>query len=222
MRAQANLPALAVAVVLLTTGTVAAVTLGVDALHGADRDPADRRVAGSVAERLVSGDGPLTRRAGVLDGPSIESLNGTALDRLVPAAAGRSVRIELDGETILSRGDPAGGVTVRRVVRVARPVERERVIDLASTRRVRLRNRTGTVALDVDPGANTTVRTIRANRRVLLHDPDGLDGTATVRLPRSDRQNLTVAATENATGTVRLTHVRANESDAVLAVTVDD
>jgi len=221
MRAQANLPALAVAVVLLTTGTVTAVALGVDAFHEAERDPVERRVAESVAERLVAGDSALTRRRGVLDGPAVDSLNGTTLDRMVPTANGRSIRIALGGEVVLSRGGPAGGTTVRRVVRVARPVERERAIDLATTRTVRLRNRTGRVALDVEPGANTTVSTVRAGRRVLLHDPTGLDGTATVRVARTDRRTLSVSANENATGTVRLRYVRANASEAVLEVTVD-
>lgn len=221
MRGQANLPALAVAVVLLTTGTVTAVALGVDAFHAADRDPVDRRVAESVAERLVAGDSPLTRRRSVLDGPAIDSLNGTTLERVVPAASGRSVRVELGDRTVLSRGDPTGGTTVRRIVRVARPVEREREVDLATTREVRLRNRTGRVTLDVDPGPNTTVSTVRAGRRVLLHDANGLDGTATVRIPRTDRRTLSVAANENATGTLGLSYVRANASEAVLEVTVD-
>jgi hypothetical protein len=207
--------------VLLTTGTVTAVALGVDAFHDADRDPVDRRVAESVAERLVAADGPLTRRPGVLDGPAVDSLNLTTLDRVAPAAGGRSIRISLGDQTVLSRGDPAGGTTVRRLVRVARPVERERAIDLATTREVRLGNRTGRVTLEVEPGPNTTVSTIRAGRRVLLHDATGLDGTATVRLPRTDRRTVSVAANENATGTVSLRYVRANASEAVLEVTVD-
>jgi hypothetical protein len=54
-----------------------------------------------------------------------------------------------------------------------------------------------------------------------LHDADGLDGTATVRIPRTDRRTLSVAANENATGTVSLRYVRANASETVLEVTVD-
>ncbi|MFB6155363.1 MAG: hypothetical protein ABEJ22_05660 [Haloferacaceae archaeon] len=220
MRAQSNLPALAVALVLLTTGTVTAVALGTEALGAADRDPAVRHAAVTVADRLVAADAPTSRRRGVLDGDAVDELNRTTLASLAPAAANRSVRVRLDGETVLAVGDPDGGATVRRVVRVARPHRLVQTVDLAGSRSLRLHDRTDRVSLTVRPGPNTTVTAVRANGRVVLSDARGLDGTATVPLSRRRRARLTVDANDGAIGWVGVEYTVPNETAATLEVTV--
>jgi hypothetical protein len=220
MRAQANLPALAVALVLLTTGTVTAVALGTDALGAADRDPAARRAAATVADRLVAADAPTTRRRGVLDGEAVDALNRTTVVGIAPVAASRSIRVRLGGEPLLSVGDPGGGATVRRVVRVARPRRVTAAVALTDSRSVRLENRTRRVRLSFEPGENTTVTAVRANGRVVLYDPGGLTGTASVALSGHERTRLDFAANENATGSVGVEYAVPNATATTLEVTV--
>jgi len=219
IRAQANLPALAVALVVLASAAGLSVAFADAAFADADRDPGDRRVAAALSDRLVAADSSTTRRANVLREGAL-SLTAEDLDRSFPVARDHAVRIDVGEETVLERGDPTGGSTVRRVVLVAR----QQTVTLTPTldrNATTLPRRTGRVTLTVRPG-NATVETVRANDRVVLHDPSGLNGTYELRVSRFETLRLTYGADRPLPrGSVELTYYPVRTTKATLAVTVD-
>ncbi|WP_338741154.1 DUF7263 family protein [Haloplanus salilacus] len=222
MRGQTNLLSLAVALVLLTGATVLGVTFADAALAEADRDPGERHAARATADRLVAADAPTTVRANALDADAVGGLNATHLDDLSPPVAGADVRVAIDGDPVVVRGAPGGGTTVRRsVVVVSRSEETRRVDGLDNGSTIRVPRRVDRVTVDIDPGPNTTIRTVRANDRVVLHDDGGLDMSATTRLSRYEPTTLRVDAGANATGRVAVTYRPVTVEARTLTVTVD-
>lgn len=220
-RGQANLIALGAALLALTTAAGLGLALADAALAGAERQPLDRAAAEGAADRLVAADAPTTRRANVLDETAIHSLNLTRLEALAPAAEGRAVRVRLDGQPLLERGTPEDGVTVRRVVLVAAETNATRSIDLADSDSVTLPRRTERVRLAIDPATDTTVETVRADGRVVLHDPDGLDGVTAVAVSRYETTTLAFETRGDGGGSVAVTYYPTQASKAVLEVSVD-
>jgi hypothetical protein len=211
IRGQANLPALAVALVLLTSTAGLSVAFADAAFADADRDPGDRRV--------VVASAATTRRANVLREGAL-SLSPAALDRSFPVARGHAIRLEVGDVTVLERGDTSGGATVRRVVLVARAqaVTFTPTLDRNATT---IPRRTERVTLTVRP-TNATVRTVRANGRVVLHDPSGLNGTYDVDVSRFETVRLRFEADRPLVpGSVELTYYPTRTTKATLAVTVD-
>ncbi len=217
-RAQANLPALAIALLLVIASVAAAIGLAGSAFAGANTDPADSRLAASVAERLVAADGPLTVRANVLSRAAVANAS-TNLNSVLPGGA--AVRVSLDGETLAERGNPAGGATMRRVVLVADASQRELTPAFDDSAEVTLPRRTGSAMLAFDTGT-ANVTTVRANDRVVLRDEAGLDGTYDVGLSRYDTVTLTFDVDgELAPGSVTVAYRVETTTKAVLGVTVD-
>lgn len=218
MRAQANLVAVTVALVALTGVTVFGVVLADDALAAADREPLERRVAVSTADRVVAADSPLTVRANVLDGGDLATLTGDRLEAIAPPLAGRAFRVRLDERVVVARGHPMAGATVRRVVLVATRGEQTRSLSLGAASEFVLPRRTARVTIDLR-GA-TGVETVRADGRVVLHDPGGLDGAATVAVSRFETITLAFEGPDEVGGTVRVTYHPERTTKAVLEVTV--
>lgn len=219
-RAQANLVAVAVALVALTAVTLLGLVLADGALAAADREPLEHRAAVSTADRLVAADSPLTRRANVLDRDRLAALDPARLEHLAPPIVGRSVRVRLDDRVVLARGDPTGGTTVRRVVLLATGHERTRSLDLTEATELTLPRRTARVTIDLRDARG--VRTVRADGRVVLHDPGGLRGRTTVAVSRFETTTIGVEGRGQVSGTVRVTYWPTRTTKAVLEVTVGD
>lgn len=219
MRGQANLPAVGVALLVLTSATGLGLLLADGAFADAEREPIERETAVALSERLVAADSPVTARANVLNGSDLASLDADRLDERFPVAEGRDVRIRLDGETVVERGDPTGGTTIRRVALVERrqSVALSRVPD-----RVTLPRRTPRATVDLDPPPATAVRTVRANGRVVLHDPDGLRGRFDLDLSRYETTTLRFVHEGPLPPTaVAVTYYPARTTKVELVVTVD-
>jgi hypothetical protein len=219
-RAQANLVAVAVGLILLTVVATAAVTLADGALAGADRDPRERHAAAALADRLVAPDSPVTERANAVNESAARNLTAADVDALAPAVENRSVAVGLGGETILARGDPSGGTTVRRVVLAGTRVTQSRTVSLSE--RARLPNRTDRLRIRIDPGGNTTVHTVRVNDRVVLYDPDGLSGTTTVETTRLANATVRFGTGGNSSGTATVTGYPLDATATTLEVTVGE
>lgn len=219
-RAQTNLVVLGVALLLVTT--VAGVSLAVadGALAGADREPLDRRAAVAVADRLVADDAPNTTRGNVLNRSSILSLTASDVDRLAPSAQGRPLRVRLDDRTLVERGDPTEGVSIRRVVLLSNRTTERRTLALVDSDSVTLPRRSPRVTLRIAPNATTTVETVRANGRVVLHDSSGLSGEYTVTISRFETTRLTFVTGDDPGGSVTVSYYPARTTKAVLEVTV--
>lgn len=222
MRAQTNLVALGLALVLVTGATVVGVAVADGALAGADRDPLDRHAATAVADRLVAADSPTTVRVNALNASRVEALNASRVEALAPPAERAAIRITLDGESVVERGNPTGGVTVRRSVTVvSRSAPVRRAVNLSRGSTVRVPRGVGRATVAVDSGENTTIRTVRAGGRIVLYDGAGLDTNATVYLSRYEPTTVRTGAGANATGRVVVTYRRPSAETHTLAVTVD-
>jgi hypothetical protein len=169
---------------------------------------------------VVVANGALATRENVLNGTRLDARDGGALRERYAIPEDADVRVRVDGETVARTGDVAGGTTVRRIVLVADRRERTVTPDLDGRDRVTLPRRTPWVAVAVSPSAGT-VRTVRANGRVVLHDPDGLTGQYRVDVPRRTTATLAFAGDDLDTGAVDVTYAPANARKVVLEVTVD-
>lgn len=223
-RAQMNLPALAVALLILTMVTGLSVGIADRAFLGGDRNPMRRRSAVATSERLVSADSPLTVRANVLNGTKLDGLDANQLTEWFPLLAERDLRISLDDTVVAERGTPSDGATVRRVVLVEERSEVTRTPSLlASEPQFTLPRRTPNVTLVVRPPNGTTVDIVRANGRVLLRNESGLDGRFRASVSRFETVRFTFETSGTLpTGSVRVAYYPAETRKAVLAVTVDD
>ncbi|WP_232687311.1 DUF7263 family protein [Halobacterium zhouii] len=215
-RGQANLPALAVALLLVGGSVGVAVGLAGSAFASANTDPEDARLAASIADRLVAADGPFSVRANVLSKAATQNASADWL----PADA--DARVTLDGRTVVSRGDPVGGATMRRIVLVAEPTTRRFEPTMEGPDVATLPRRATSATLALDPPAGVTITTVRADDRVVLHDPNGLDGAYDVALARYDTVRFQFdASSDLPAGSVEIAYRVETTTKAVLAVTVD-
>jgi hypothetical protein len=175
-----------------------------------------------LSERLVAASAPLTARANVVNATRVENLTASELSTRYGLAADVGVRVDLDDRTVVSAGDPTGGTTVERIVLVNRRVTRTITPPLADTRAVTLPRRAPNATLRLRPPANTTVRSVRANDRIVLRNTSGLNGTFRIDLSRYRTTTFRLVATGDLpTGSVSITYRPSLTRKAQLAVTVD-
>lgn len=218
-RGQTTLPAVGLALVLLTAVTALSVAMADSAITGADRTPDERRAAAATADRLVAADGPLGDRANVLNESRTAAFTEVELRRVAPPAEEYAVAVTLNGERIAKSGDPVSGTTIRRLVLLERP-RTETLEPDGSTATVPRRADEATVTLS--PSNGTTIRTVRANDRVVLHNASGLDGTFEVSLVPSRTTTLRFQAVGVISpGTIRVVYDAPRTTKTTLAVTVD-
>jgi len=222
-RAQANLAALAAALFALTAVTVLGVAAANGALVGEFRDADERHAATTVADRIVADASPVTNRSNVLDRGAIEAFDAAALRRDYPILDGRSVRVTVGRRVVVTAGTPSGGTTRRRLVLVERRRNETVTPSFSGPNRVTLPRRAPWAELDIGPPDNVSVSAVRANDRVVLRDPSGLDGRYTVSVSRRETVQFTFVANSSLDrGDVTLTFAPSNTTKTRLGVTVDD
>lgn len=220
-RGQSNLVAVAIALVVLTAVTGIGLALADAAFTGADRPSEDRRVAIALSERLVTPDSPVTDRANVLNATAMERFGGDRLRTAFPVVGDRAVRVRVGDRTIAERGDPAGGQPVGRIVLVETRTAVTRTPRLDREPAVTLPRRTPRVDVRIDPPDGTSVRTVRADGRVVLRNASGLVGNFTVAVSRLETVRLTFEASGSLPeGAVAVTYYPARSTKAELEVTV--
>lgn len=217
-RGQTNLPVLAIALVVLTAVTGMTVVMAEGAYLSAERDASERGIAVAAADRFVAGDASHTSRANVLDAAAIEEFTPADLAGLAPATADTDVRIRVGEETILERGDPDAGTTVRRIALVAEPTT-WRGTTTTATDGLTVPHRTGAVRLNVIEGH---VHTVRVGDRVVAHDPDGIDRAGEPLRVETSRHEPVRLSADGDGGSVAVESVREETESVVVAVTVDE
>ncbi|WP_266075726.1 DUF7263 family protein [Haladaptatus caseinilyticus] len=227
LRGQMNLPALAVALLILTMVTGLSVGMADRAFLSSKRDATARQVGVAVSERMVSDESPVTVRSNVLVAAELDRLDEKRMKVLFPAIGTHDVRIGLNDATLAERGDPTGGPTIRRVVLVERRERVTRTPRLSpGSPRFTLPRRTSNATLVVQPPAGTTVSAIRANGRIVLRNESGLNGTFSVSLSRFETTRFAFETEGSGstlpTGSVRVTYYPTTTRKAVLAVMVDE
>lgn len=222
MRAQTDLPALGVALLLLTVTLVIAVTTATSALGGAERSPVERSAAVGVSDRLVSADAPLTARRNVLERRAIKRLDGDALVDQYGLPPDADARVRIDGEVVASRGTVDGGTTIERIVLVERREVETIEPSFERTYTVTLPRRTDTATLRLTPPPDTTVRSVWADNVTLLANDGGLRGKFDLSLsPLETTQLRFEVLGPLAEGDVEITYYPPQTRKAILEVTVD-
>lgn len=218
-RAQTTLPAVAVALVILTVVTGIGLSMADAAITGADRTPNERRVAAATAAQLVSPDGPLAARANVLNSAKVSAFDAAALTAVTPAASEYDFEVRVGADTIAASGDPSGGRTMRRLVVVE---ERNGETLTPEGTRVTLPRRADSATITLTPPEGTTVWTVRAGNRVVLHNESGLRGTFDVTLGRYETTELRFqTAGTLSDGDIEIAYDAPRTRKTTLAVTVD-
>ena len=221
MRAQTSLPALGIALVVLVSTALFAMTVAQEQLRTAPGETLEREAATSLSEALVAPDATVTRRANVVDPGLLRSLTVADLEQRYGLESSAGVRVQLDGRTLLERGDVSDGSTVDRIVLLESRSPRTIVPAFSASRNVTLPRRTRNVTLDIRPGPNATVERVRANGRVRLESPGGLRGRATVGVSRYETVTLRFeGAGTLSRGDVRVTYYPARTRRATVSVTV--
>ena len=211
-KGQANLPVVAVSMIIITTAAGISMVIADGSFRSADREATDRALAVATADRLVSADNQITKRSNVL---ADRHLTADRIAESVPQ--GVDVRVTVDGETMYERGDPARGTTARRLALVA---EQQR-ITLTSEfeyRTATLPRRSSRATLTIADGSE--IETVRANDRVVLHDSSGLRGSYDVSLSRYETTTLRVDQVPDE-GDVTVTYYPSRTRKALVEVTVD-
>ncbi len=211
-RGQATLVAFGVSLLVVTVTVGVAITVADNAFTTATRDPTDARIAASAADRLTAGDASITRRANVVNDTKLAALSAETAVELAEPLAGTAFRIQLGNRTLVERGRLTDGATSRRLVLVASETPRTRQI--AANESVSLPRRTDRLRFDF---ANASVETVRAGSRVVLHDPAGLTGTVTVET----RRLVTLRLQFDGNGTIGVTTYPVQTTKRELVVTVD-
>lgn len=221
VRGQTNMMSLAIALVLLVGAAGTAIAVANGALAAAERDPAERNAATDLADRLVSLDTPHVRRENVLDREEMLKLDVSDAESMAPDITDRAFRVRLDGQTLLERGEPSGGVRIERLVLLASDDQRSYRLDLNEDDAVTLPRRADELRMNVTSDNGTTVSAIRINDRIVLHDPNGLDGSASVSVPWTATLRVTVDA-DGTDATVEVTATPETTAKARLEVIVGD
>lgn len=220
-RGQTHLPALGIALLVLTAVAGLGIAMAEGAFAGADRQPEQRRAAVALSERLVNADGPLTTRPNVLNESAVENLTVRRLRTQYPVVGDRAVRVRLDDRTLVTAGSPAGGTTIRRIVLVGERQPRSYEPGFRSDNATTVPRRTDRVRLSLDPPPRTAIETVSANGRVVLRNATGLRGTFEIDTSRFETTRLRFTANRTLTsGDVRVTYYSLQTTKATLEVTV--
>ncbi|MFB6164629.1 MAG: hypothetical protein ABEJ31_05670 [Haloarculaceae archaeon] len=222
-RGQTSLPALAVALLVLVTTTGLGLAMADGAFAAADRQPAQRRIAVALSERLVSAASNQSRRTNVLNASRVDDLTERQLRAQYSVIGDRAVRIRLGERTLVDAGGSTGGATIRRIVLVSRTQARSYEPAFSAANATILPRRTERVRLAIAPPNGTTVQTVRANDRVVLRNASGLRGNFTVRTSRFETVRLTFETDRDlAAGDVRVRYFPTRTTKEHLEVTVGD
>lgn len=224
VRGQANLAALAVAVVLLVAATGVGLALAgtADDTGGSER-AWEHRLAAATAARLVAAESPLTARRLVVDTGNV-TVDAADLPAAL-AESNASVRVRLGDETLFARGavDPrvsGGGVRVGRLVLAGDGETVARRADLTRSN-VTVPRGVRTVTVTPDPATNTTVTTLRVDGRIVRYDEDGVNESQTLRVDPARETALRAETATNRTGSLLVRYRRVVGEPTTLEVWVD-
>lgn len=194
MRAQTSLPVLGVALLLVALAATLGLVVADGVLAGADRDATERQAAVALSERLVDDAAPLTDRQNVVNASRAADLTAERLRDRYGVRPDTAVTVRL-GTDVLVQGDLGPDATAFERIVLRRETQTRTVEpNLTRGRAVTLPRRTSNVTLRLAPPRNTTVRTVWADRRTVLSNPDGLRGSFSLQLSRLETTTLRFGA----------------------------
>jgi hypothetical protein len=223
MRGQVELPAVGIALLLLTVTVVLGVAIADNAFTSAERSAVERQTAMGLSDQLVSEQSPLTNRQNVINASELSDLDGGTLRNQYGIPDGSDAEIRLGGEPVAVAGDPESGITIERIVLVERGQTRTIEASLAANTRIMLPRRTANATVEIAPKNGTTIRTVTVNRRVVLADSGGLDGR--YQLAVSPYQTATFTFESSGSppaGNTTIEYYPRETRKATLSVTIDE
>jgi hypothetical protein len=223
MRGQVELPAVGIALLVLTATVVLGVAIANNALSSADRSATERQTAMGLSDQLVSAQSPLTNRQNIINASELSHLDGQTLRAKYGLPADSDAAVHLDGTQIAAAGDPSDGTTIERIVLVERAQTRTIESSLNANSRITLPRRTANATVDLTPKNGTTIETVRVNERVVLADSGGLDGQFTIAV--SPYQTATIefeASGPVMEGRTTIEYFPRETQKATLSVVVDE
>ncbi len=223
LRGQTELPALGIAFLFLTVALLITVAAAETAFSTADRDAIERQSAVSVSEQLIAEQSDVSARQNVLNESALSDLSATTLSEEYGLESEQDVRVQVDGETIVERGDVTAGTTIERIVSLESQAVETLEPTFADTLSVSLPRRTDAVTLTLDPPPETTIRSIRANNETVLKNEQGLAGTSNLSLSTLSTTTLWFeAAGPMPRGSVEVAYLATETQKSTLTVTVDE
>lgn len=224
MRGQANLLALAVALIALTGAMVVGLAIADGAFATAESDATERQVGNGIAERLTSADGPLATRENVLNASAVASFDAADLRSTLPGLADRDVAVTLDDEPVAATDDDGvRGYSIERIVLVerTRSVEVDAAFD-GTNRSVTLPRRTDRVDVRIDRSTNATVTSVRIDDRIVRQNESGVVGNVSIATSRYRTATVAIDADGRlAPDEAGVTYYPSRTEKALLEVTVD-
>lgn len=222
MRAQTELPAVAIALVLLTSVFVLGISAADSALSSADRPALEQQAAVSLSDELTADSANVTRRPNVLDSSAVANLSLADIESEYGADPAHDIRVRLGEETLVESGDPTGGTSITRLVVVERRTQNRLVPAFEDNRTVTLPQRATRPTVEIDPPSSTTVRRVYAGERVLLQNSSGIEGRHRLSLSPFETEQLRFEALGPLPpGSVEIVHDRIETEKTTLEVTVD-
>jgi hypothetical protein len=223
MRGQVELPAVGIALLLLTVTVVLGVAIADNAFTSAERSAVERQTAMGLSDQLVSEQAALTNRQNVINASKLSDLDGQRLRKQYGIPDRADAEIRLGGEPVAVAGDPERGTTIDRIVLVERGQTRRIEAPLTAKTRITLPRRTANATVTITPENGTTVHTVTVNERVVLAESSGLDGT--YQLTVSPYQTATFAfesSDASPAGNTTIEYYPRETQKATLSVTVDE
>lgn len=222
MRGQVELPALGLALVLLTMTTVLGVAVVQSVFVDAERPAMERQATVSLSEEFVSADAPLTNRANVLNATRLETVKKADLREMDAHPDDGAVLLEVAGEEIAATGSVTGGTTLERLVLLESVDERVLEPRFTQGRSITLPRRTDSATVSITTGAGTTIRGVSVNDRTVLRNESGLHGTYDLELSALETTRFEFDATgQLQEGDVNITYRPPRVERATLRVTVN-
>ena len=223
MRGQVELPAVGIALLVLTVTVVLGVAIADNAFTSAERSAVERQTAMGLSDQLVSEHAPLTNRQNVVNASELSDLDGQRLLEEYGLPSRSDAEIRLDEESVAVAGDPDGGTTIERIVLVEQEQTRTIEAPLTANTRITLPRRTASATVSIAPENGTTIHTVTVNGRVVLAERSGLDGT--YQLAVSPYQTATFAfesSDASPVGNTTIEYYPRETQKATLSVTVDE
>lgn len=222
MRAQVELPALGVALLLLTAALILGISLASTALSNAERPAEERRTAERIADQFVSSDSPVTHRENVIAESVLAEWNESTLTSLIDVTPDTDARVELDGRVLHddTGGNGVDGTTVERIVLIENRTRTTLAPTFDETRSVTVPRRSYNTTLSIARADGTLVRSVSANDELLLRNRTELVGTFDLSLSPLETTELRFQGAGPLNGIVEIEYDAAETRKAILSVTV--
>ncbi len=221
MRAQTTLPALGVALLMLSVTLTVGLAVADAELAEANLESVEQQASIALSERLVAQSSPLTVRRNVLDREAMSNVTELFLREYFGVSERADVTLRINGRVVLGPDTPGDTNTFDRIVLLHSTQQRTIRPNLTRSRSVTLPRRSTSVSVTLTQHSSNVTR-VRVNDRVALSNTTGLSGSYQIGLSRFETSTISFRSNESLpTGNVILSYRPSVTTRARLSVNVD-